>query len=157
MRNPVNIVTSVAVEPTAPRDRDPANCPITAISAILKSTCSRLDSISGTLKISIFFPKDPSVRSCIFCFILLLSFSLLLTCFQLQSSPPASTLTKRTVKKLFCSLTVPYSSISFLCLPYFFSIFFCYIYLLFFCCITLPLCLNFSRHRTAYGCSCKRP
>ena len=69
MRNPVNMVTSVAVEPTAPRDRDPANCPITAISAILKSTCSRFDSINGTLKTSIFFPKDPSVRSCIFCFI----------------------------------------------------------------------------------------
>ena len=38
MRMPVNSVTAVAVEPTAAMDSEPANRPMTAISAILNRT-----------------------------------------------------------------------------------------------------------------------
>ena len=61
MRKPVKSVTSVVVEPTAPKASALENLPTTATSAILKSTCKSCDSISGMLKKSIFFQREPCV------------------------------------------------------------------------------------------------
>ena len=70
MRNPVNSDTRMAVEPTAPRAMGPANRPTTAMSAILKRTCKRLERIRGKLNRKICFPKGPRVRSRNSCFML---------------------------------------------------------------------------------------
>ena len=59
IRIPVNNKIKVEVEPTAPSANAPANLPTTAISAILKSTCNKFDSIKGTLKLKIFLYKFP--------------------------------------------------------------------------------------------------
>ena len=61
MRKPVNNDTRIVVEPTAPNASALENLPTTATSAILKSTCKSWDSISGMLKKSIFFHREPSV------------------------------------------------------------------------------------------------
>ena len=54
IRKPVNRVTRVEVEPTEPRAAALENFPTTATSAILNSTCSSWEKISGTLKRKIF-------------------------------------------------------------------------------------------------------
>ncbi len=56
---PVDNVTKILVDPTAPRAMGPANLPTTATSEILKTTCRILENISGTLKNRIFFHKEP--------------------------------------------------------------------------------------------------
>ncbi len=61
IRKPVNRVTSVVVEPTAPRASALENFPTTATSAILKSTCKSCENISGTLKRKIFFHNEPLI------------------------------------------------------------------------------------------------
>ena len=53
IKKPVNIMTRVDVEPTAPKEIGPEKRPMTARSAILKSTCNKLDKIRGMLKMSI--------------------------------------------------------------------------------------------------------
>ena len=69
IKKPVNSVTSVAVEPTAPSAVDPANWPTTAMSDILNSTCTTFETISGTLNRKICRPSGPRVISKAVCFI----------------------------------------------------------------------------------------
>lgn len=64
IRKPVNRLTSVVVEPTAPSATEPEKRPTTAISDILNSTCSRLEAISGRLNSRICLYREPLVRSC---------------------------------------------------------------------------------------------
>ena len=61
MRKPVNKVTRMLVEPTAPSAVEPANRPTTATSDMLNSTCSRLERASGRLTRKICFASGPSV------------------------------------------------------------------------------------------------
>ena len=58
-RRPVESVTRILVEPTAPRAMGPANFPTTATSDMLKTTCRILENISGTLNTIIFFHREP--------------------------------------------------------------------------------------------------
>ena len=74
IKNVVNSVTSVVVDPTLPSACELANCPTTAISDILKSTCNRLDSTSGILNTRICFAKGPLVKSLLTFFTSLLIF-----------------------------------------------------------------------------------
>ena len=69
MRKPVNRVTKMLVEPTAPSAVEPANRPTTAMSDMLNSTCSRLDSASGRLTRRICLARGPSVSDLVFDFI----------------------------------------------------------------------------------------
>ena len=69
MRKPVNRVTKMLVEPTAPSAVEPANLPTTAKSDMLNSTCSRLDSASGRLTRRICLARGPSVSVWVFDFI----------------------------------------------------------------------------------------
>ena len=62
IKKPVNSVTKILVDPTAPSAVDPANRPTTATSDMLNSTCSRLDRASGRLTRRICFASGPSVR-----------------------------------------------------------------------------------------------
>ena len=64
IRKPVNSVTRMVVEPTAPSAAEPANRPTTAMSDMLNSTCSTFEIISGRLKKRICFPRRPCVKSC---------------------------------------------------------------------------------------------
>ena len=59
---PVNSDTRIVVEPTAPRASAPAKRPTTAMSDMLNSTCSTLESISGRLKRTMDGNSGPSVR-----------------------------------------------------------------------------------------------
>ena len=59
------------VEPTEPRAFAPANCPTTATSAILKSTCSKLENINGRLNLKICAQRFPWVKSCTCFFIII--------------------------------------------------------------------------------------
>ena len=61
IRKPVNSVTSIVVEPTAPSASALENLPTTATSAMLNSTCKSCDSISGPLNTSMFFHREPLV------------------------------------------------------------------------------------------------
>ena len=61
MRKPVNSVTSVDVEPTEPSAVALENLPTTATSAMLNSTCSSCEKISGTLNRKMFLYNGPSV------------------------------------------------------------------------------------------------
>ena len=72
IKNVVNSVTSVVVEPTLPSACEPANCPTTAMSDMLKSTCKRFDSTSGMLNTRICFARGPFVKSLLTFFSLLL-------------------------------------------------------------------------------------
>ena len=63
IRNPVNKVTKMVVEPTAPSAMSPENLPTTAISDMLNNTCKMFDAISGKLNKKIFFQRDPVVKS----------------------------------------------------------------------------------------------
>ena len=69
IRKPVNRVTRMLVEPTAPSAVEPANRPTTATSDMLNSTCSRLESASGRLTRKICFARGPSVRDVVVDFI----------------------------------------------------------------------------------------
>ena len=75
IRKPVNRVTRMLVEPTAPSAVDPANRPTTATSDMLNSTCSRLDRASGRLTSKICLASGPSVRVLVVDFIVSFSFS----------------------------------------------------------------------------------
>lgn len=74
IRNPVKSVTRMEVEPTDPMALELENLPTMATSAMLNSTCRICDSISGRLKIRIFFQREPlrhgdgSRNRTLFCF-----------------------------------------------------------------------------------------
>ena len=69
IRKPVNRLTRMLVEPTAPSAVEPANRPTTATSDMLNSTCSRLESASGRLTRKICLARGPSVSVLVFDFI----------------------------------------------------------------------------------------
>ena len=85
MSSPVNSDTRMTVEPTAPKAMVPANRPTTATSAMLNSTCSRFDKISGTLNASTCFPRGPVVRS--FCAAIFLTLLCVFTAHQCTTPP----------------------------------------------------------------------
>ena len=61
--SPVNSVTRIVVEPTAPSAIAPENLPTTATSARLNSTCKSWDAISGSENSNMFFQSDPVVMA----------------------------------------------------------------------------------------------
>ena len=80
IRKPVNSVTRMVVEPTAPKASALEYLPTIATSAILKSTCKSCDSMSGALKINMFFHSEPSViRTSPCVFLTLRDFAILMT------------------------------------------------------------------------------
>ena len=64
IRKPVNSVTRIEVDPTDPSASGPANCPTTATSDMLNSTCSTFVAISGRENRIICWTSGPCVRSC---------------------------------------------------------------------------------------------
>ena len=56
---PVYKNRSIGVEPTAPNAREPAKCPITAISTVLNKIWRIFENISGTLNKKIFLLSEP--------------------------------------------------------------------------------------------------
>lgn len=80
IRNPVNSITRIVVEPMAPSASAHENFPTTTISDILKHTCNKFNKIRGMLKRNTRLPSEHDVISIvsihIFIFIILITKSL---------------------------------------------------------------------------------